>query len=99
MQSNRRQRSVRLARVDQPNDSEAPTPTRSTPGPMLRFVAVVAGVLMVGMGRAVEHAGGAFGVVLGVVIQLVGVLIAAIAIGAVERLVHTMRRRAAQRPR
>ena len=64
---------------------------------MLRFIAFVAGVLMVGMGRAVEHAGGVFGVALGVVIQLIGVAIAAIAIGVIERIVHTMRRRAAKR--
>jgi hypothetical protein len=66
---------------------------------MLRFLAAIAGLLMVAMGRAVEHAGGVFGVILGVVIQLVGVGIVAIAVGAVERIVHGLRRRAADRSR
>ena len=65
---------------------EAPpqTPPRTPPGAMMRFLVVVFGVLLFGLGRAIASAGGVVGVVLGFVIQLVGVAIVVIAIGLVE---------------
>jgi flagellar biogenesis protein FliO len=64
---------------------------------MMRFIVVVTGLFTISLGRAVEQAGGVFAVTFGLVIQVVGVLIVAIAIGAVEWLVRRMRRRAPAR--
>ena len=59
-------------------------PVRTPPGAMMRFLVVIFGVLLFGMGRAVANAGGVFGQVLGFVIQLVAVAIVVIAVGLVE---------------
>ena len=59
-------------------------PARTPPGAMMRFLVVVFGVLLFGMGRAVASAGGVVGIGLGFVIQLVAVAIVVIAIGLVE---------------
>ena len=59
---------------------------------MLRFLVVVIGVTMFGLGRAVQQAGGVIGVGLGGLIELVAVAIIAIAAGLVEWWVRRRRR-------
>ena len=77
--------------MDEEPQPEAPPPTptssvrtRTPPGAMMRFLVVVFGVLLFGLGRAVASAGGVVGIGLGFVIQLVAVAIVVIAIGLVE---------------
>ena len=60
-----------------------PAVARRGPGPMMRFLVVVFGVLLVGLGRAVFVAGGV-GVVLGVLFFALAAAIIAIAVGLVE---------------
>ena len=67
---------------DDPGPPERPV--RAPPGAMMRFLVVIFGVLLFGMGRAVADAGGVVGVGLGFVIQLLAVAIVVIAIGLVE---------------
>lgn len=65
-------------------DGAFPPPVRRGPGPMMRFLVVVFGVLLLGIGRGAFEVGGVFGVIVGVVMDLLGVVIIAIAIGLVE---------------
>ena len=71
----------------------APAPTRTPPGPMMRFLVVVFGVIFFGIGRAVQNVGGVLGLVLGVLMQLVGIAVVLIAIGAVEWVARRRRGR------
>ena len=54
------------------------------PGPMMRFLVIVFGVMLIGIGRAAFAVGGVFGVIVGVVMDVLAVVIIFIAIGLVE---------------
>jgi hypothetical protein len=72
-----------------PTDLPPPALTvRRGPGPMMRFIAAVSGVLMFGLGRAVQQSGGVVAIVIGVLIELVAVAVVVIAVGAVEWFVR-----------
>lgn len=81
--------------MDDPHDDVEAEPApgatlavaRRGPGPMMRFLVVVFGVLLVGIGRAVFVAGGV-GVVLGVLFFALAAAIIAIAVGLVEWVAH-----------
>ena len=51
---------------------------------MMRFLVVVFGVLLLGIGRAAFAVGGIVGAVIGVVMDLLGLTIIVIAVGLVE---------------
>jgi hypothetical protein len=78
---------------------DAVSSSHAPPGAMLRFIVVVMGAFTFAMGRAVQQAGGVFGVGLGALIEIVGVGIVAIAIGAVEWFARRVRRSGAVGPR
>ncbi len=59
-------------------------PTRRRVNPLLRFLAGVWGLSLVGLGQASAAAGGVFGLALALVLDLAGVAIILIAIGVVE---------------
>lgn len=74
------------------DDAYEPTPRRG-PGPMMRFLVVAFGVMLLGIGRAAFEVGGVFGVAIGIVMDVLAVVIIAIAIGVVEWFVKRRRAR------
>lgn len=85
--------------VDEPapeefdDDAYEPAPRRG-PGPMMRFLVVAFGVMMLGIGRAAFEVGGVVGIAIGIVVDVAAVVIIAIAIGLVEWFVKRRRARA-----
>jgi uncharacterized iron-regulated membrane protein len=64
---------------------EPPTePARRRVNPLLRFLAGVWGLSLVGLGQASAASGGVFGIGLALVLDLAGVAIILIAVGVVE---------------
>jgi predicted lipid-binding transport protein (Tim44 family) len=77
-----------------PPDASERTAARP-PGPMMRFLVVVFGVLLLGIGRAAFTVGGVLGWIVGIVMDLLAIAIIAIAVGLVEWWAKRRRRRAA----
>ena len=65
-------------------DEPPSQPARRRVNPLLRFLAGVWGLSLVGLGQASAAAGGVFGIGLAFVLDLVGVAIILIAVGVVE---------------
>ena len=66
--------------ADRPPDE----PARRRVNPLLRFLAGVWGLSLVGLGQASAAAGGVFGIGLALILDLAGVAIILIAVGVVE---------------
>ena len=65
-------------------DEPPSEPARRRVNPLLRFLAGVWGLSLVGLGQASAAAGGVFGIGLALVLDLAGVAIILIAVGVVE---------------
>ena len=80
------------------DDELIPVPTvqelrraANRPGPMMRFIVVIFGLLFIAMGAALIDAGGPIGWILCVTTVALGLAVAAIAVGLVELVIRRRR--------